>query len=149
MSHKTRIKMSEELLLPVIVQMCNDNSNMHFIQGQKTYTWYSGQGVCDHAIKVDGCEYEIGVRKVGDHWELETDFYYTGGLGEVFGENGGKLSQGYSFTKAKMAAKAKGMTYYEAPSENGWRKLVVNMQGSISSGTGKPGPGQGKSWAEW
>lgn len=159
MSHITKIQMSEKLDLPTIRQMCKD-MGFTFMEGQTTYKWYGRYvgdtplpegtkvedlGKCDHAIKVPGCSYEVGVSKVDNHWEIKADFWYEGGLDKALGPAGGKLTAAYGFTKAKMAARAKGHTCYEGKAENGWRKLVVNMSGT-GGGTGKPG--QGQSWSE-
>jgi len=143
LSNKTRIKMGDKLDLKIIRQMCKDHPAMTFMENQKKYKWYYGQGECEHAIKVDGCSFEIGIVQKEGYWELETDFYSTGGLAKVFGPKGGKLKAHYGFTKAKVTAQANGRTCYEGKKEGVWRKLVVNMS---SGGTGKPG--QGQSWSE-
>ena len=66
-----------------------------FIKNQKTFKWYGRWvgdtplpegvkiediGKCDHAIRVPGCEYEVGVIKRGDHYILLWDYYSAGVL---------------------------------------------------------------------
>ena len=63
-----------------------------FIKNQKTFKWYGrwvgdtplpeginieDLGKCDHAIRVPGCNYEVGVVKRGDHYTLLWDYFDT------------------------------------------------------------------------
>ena len=64
-----------------------------FMENQKTYKWFGRWvgdtplpegvkiediGKCDHAIRVPGCAYEVGVIKRGDHYILLWDYYLCG-----------------------------------------------------------------------
>ena len=37
-------------------------------------------GKCDHAIRVPGASYEIGLKRVGDKYEMLYDYWSSGGL---------------------------------------------------------------------
>lgn len=90
-----------------------------FIENQKHYAWYGhwvgdyplpkevkveDLGKCDHAIKVPGCRYEIGVIKIKEKpgkYRMYYDFYGTGGLDKIIGQNGGPLKAEYTHQAMK------------------------------------------------
>lgn len=81
-----------------------------FMEGQKQFVYYQGQKhKCDHAIRVPGATYEIGVVKQKDGtFGLETDFWSTGGLTEKIGQNGNLLTQQYKAQEVKRQMIKKG-----------------------------------------
>ena len=95
---------------------------------QKKHTYYYGQGDCDHAIRVPGASYEVGVVKNDNKgFNLTWDNYSTGGLTHVLGQNAGMLKQAYGIEQAKAAARLKGFSVTEKKLENNEIQLVVNM----------------------
>lgn len=132
MSHLVKIEL-EINDLSVLKKTCQ-RLGLKFMQDQKQYTWF-GQwvgdspmpegvkledlGKCDHAIKVPGCKYEIGVVKKNNTYGLIWDYWYTGGLEEKIGKGGGLLKQGYAIEKAKMEATKKGYSVRELRTQTG------------------------------
>jgi len=87
-----------------------------FRTGQKTYAWFGrfvgdtpmpegltvdDLGKCDHAIRVPGAKYEIGICKVAGGYELRYDYFKPGGLNP---EMLGKFSQAYAAEQLKSKA---------------------------------------------
>jgi hypothetical protein len=107
----------------------------HFIEGQTTYKWYGrwvgdsplpkdtrneDLGKCNHAIKVPGASYEVGVVETEDGtYALRYDFWSSGGLDVKLGKNAGLLKQAYGIEAAKIAARRKGFSCYEQVQEDG------------------------------
>lgn len=127
MSHISRIEVeihSLEDLKSACAQL-----GFQFMESQATYSWYGSYigdqtlpegitedrlGKCDHAIKVPGCDYEIGVVKVpGGHHILLWDSWHRGGLEEKLGKNAGFLKQAYAVEKVKREARLKGFRVSE------------------------------------
>jgi hypothetical protein len=116
-----------------------------FVEGQQTYQWYGIHvgdyplpqgfkkeelGRCEHAIKVPGATYEVGVvtRRDGKPgYTLMWDFYSSGGLQRVLGANGGRLVQAYATEAAKRAARRAGHSVTETVNANGAIVLRVRM----------------------
>ena len=89
---------------------------------------YGNRGKCDHAIKIPGANYEIGVVKdqSGDY-ELQVDFYDSS-LSKRIGNKAGILKQAYRFAKVKVAARQNGKGYSNAKdiqNRAGWKKILV------------------------
>ena len=130
MSHTLPILRGEDYWeLECVKRMCANEANMHFMENQTEFTVYTGQESCLHAIKVDDCAYQIGVTQADGKWNLETDLYYTGGLGEALGSSCGKLHQVYDVAKFQLESEAEGMWAYEeahtVPEREGWMKMVA------------------------
>ena len=96
---------------------------LEFVEGQKTYQWYGrfmgdyklpswlkveDLGKCQHAIKVPGASYEIGIVEREGEIKLLWDFWQSGGLEYVLGKEGGRLKQAYSVEQAKRTARKAG-----------------------------------------
>lgn len=85
---------------------------------------------CDHAIAVPGCEYEVGVVKRGDRYELLYDTFYAGGLHEVFGVEGNDpLLQAYAASVVEMECEKQGLSWSERALENGEVEVTVEVWG--------------------
>jgi hypothetical protein len=116
-----------------------------FRENQKTYKWYGrwegdyplpegfsqeDLGKCDHAIRVPGADYEVGVakarRKPG--YQLLWDFWSQGGLTEKLGQKGEKLVQAYGVEKAKREARRQGFSVYETTREDGSVRLTLTRR---------------------
>lgn len=100
-----------------------------FVEGQRTHKWYGRFmndwedtraaanrrdpktfGKCEHAIKVPGVDYEIGVVKTGDEtFDLVYDSWGSGrGLEAKFGTGLVGLKQGYSVEVTRRELSRKG-----------------------------------------
>jgi len=110
------------------------------VLGQKTHRWFgrflndwssqraavnrrdsSTFGTCEHAIRFDGIDYEIGVVKDGDSYELIYDTY-GGALEEKLGVGLPLLKQGYGVEVTKRQL-----------SRQGYRVTTIsNPNGSVS-----------------
>ena len=76
--------------LDALEQACA-NKGATFVRDQKSHAYYGGaREKCDHAIKVPGCTYEIGVRRnraqADEVYDLRYD-NYDRSLDRVFGAN--------------------------------------------------------------
>ena len=119
------------------------------LEGQHAFKWYgryvgdyrafekqlADQGIavkdygkCDHAIRVPGAEYEIGLVQKGGKIVPLWDFYSPGGLGNIKQENGmGGFLQAYATEKAKLEARRKGYTVTERTLPTGEIQLQVRV----------------------
>jgi hypothetical protein len=110
------------------------------MENQKTYKWYGRWvgdtpipeginiediGKCDHAIKVSGCEYEVGIIKRGEHYILLWDYYSAGGLEPKIGPNAGILKQAYTVARVKKKARIKGYRIREKKMDQGVRLVLT------------------------
>ncbi len=92
-------------------------------RNQKTFKWYSGMAQCDHAIRIPGAEYEIGLIRKDGKYELQTD-YWDANIAKAIGKNGGLLKQRYAVEQTKTQAIRKGYTVIERKIENAIRLHV-------------------------
>lgn len=114
---------------------------LEFICDQRTYAWFGehigdypipegftvdDMGKCDHAIRVPGAAYEIGVIKRDRQWMLVWDFWRSGGLERVLGKSAGKLKQAYAASKAVMEARRKGYLVKEQVTKNGGIRITLS-----------------------
>ncbi len=121
MSHISKIEL-EVKDLATLSQACAQ-LGLCLIRGQKHYKWYGKQASCDHAIRVPGADYEIGVGKTDDRYELACD-YYDRSLEKAIGRKGGLLKQAYAVAKARIEARKKGYSVLERKTETGIRLCV-------------------------
>lgn len=105
---------------------------LHWQENQHTYNWYGkwvgdynqadaafklgikpeDYGKCEHAIKVDGSDYEIGVMKRtdGTGYAITWDFWGTGRrINEVIGDGAEKLMVAYQQAFIQQFAQHEGM----------------------------------------
>ena len=114
---------------------------LEFVCDQKTYAWYGqhvgdypipegftvdDMGKCDHAIRVPGAKYEIGVVKRDKQWLMMWDFWGSGGLERVLGRGAGKLKQAYAASKVVMEARRKGYLVNEQVTKNGGIRITLS-----------------------
>lgn len=107
---------------------------------QSSYKWYGrwvgdyplpenvkvkDLGKCLHAIEVPGARYEVGVTEVNGKLTLLWDFYSSGGLEQILGNNGGKLIQAYAVEATKAQARRAGMRAYEQVEQDGTIRLEL------------------------
>jgi hypothetical protein len=123
MSHISKIEL-EVRDLAIIGQACS-RLGLQLQKDQKTFKWYGQDATCDHAIRIPGASYEIGVIQKDGRYELQCDFYDSG-IEKAIGRQGGLLKQAYAVEKAKLEARRKGYTVLEKKSETGIR-LHVRM----------------------
>ena len=123
MSHISKIEL-EVTDLESLERACS-HIGLTLNRNQTTFKWYDGNGVCDHAIKIPGAEYEIGLIKKDGKYELQTD-YWDENIAKAIGENGGLLKQRYAVEQTRTQAIRKGYRVIERQIENAVR-LHVRM----------------------
>jgi hypothetical protein len=122
MSHISKIEL-EVNDLTTLKRACA-RLGLRFVESQKTFKWFGyEEGRCDHAIKVPGATYEIGVTKKGTLYELQCD-YFDYALSNVIGQNGGLLKQAYAIERTKTEARRKGYSIIEKRTDSGIRLHV-------------------------
>lgn len=121
MSHISKIEL-EVRDIQVLGNACK-RLGLELLKGQKTFKWYGKEAGCDHAIKVPGAHYEIGVVKTGDLYELSCD-YYDKNIEKTIGKQGGLLRQAYAVEKTKIEARKKGYSVVEKKTQTGIRLQV-------------------------
>ncbi len=107
------------------------------VRGQTSYAWYGRSmgdaplpegfaatdlGTCEHAVRVPGARYEIGVvaRRDGRAgFTLLWDSWQSGGLERVLGPGAGKLVQAYGVEAATRAARRQGYAVTETVQADG------------------------------
>ena len=121
MSHIARIEL-EVTDLEALSKACQ-HLGLNLIQDQKSFNWYNGQAACDHAIKVPGAAYEIGLVSNEGKYDLQADFWDKG-IEAAIGKAGGLLKQHYALERTKTEAAKKGYRIIEKQTENGIRLHV-------------------------
>ena len=115
---------------------------LEFREGQNTYAWF-GQSVGDyrlpegftqddlgkgeHAIKVPGASYEIGLVFRDGAWRLLWDSWGAGGLEAALGPDCNRLKQAYGICAAVLEAQRQGYSVYENPMEDGSVRLHIQV----------------------
>lgn len=149
MSHVSQIERDELFDLDDLREACKRCPETEFVEGQQTFAWYGthvgdypvpdgysvkDMGKCDHAIKVRGARYEVGVRARGSDpskCELAWDDYSSGGLVQAIGRNAGRLTMEYDTIKAERAARGARRRIREVEPDRedrqGWRVLRVDF----------------------
>lgn len=138
MSHIARIEL-EINDLQTLKRAC-EKLGLQFIENQTTYKWYGSWvgdtplpdgitiqdlGKCDHAVKVPGASYEIGVVRKESKYILLWDFYRPGGLERKLGRNAGRLKQSYTLERVRKEARLKGLRLCEKKMEKGIRMVLT------------------------
>lgn len=147
MSHVTAIAI-EIRDLEALEAACAE-LNATFVRGQSTYNWFGHHvgdyplpagfkiddlGKCQHAIRLPGVNYEIGVTRnplKPDSFTLLYDFFGSGGrhdglrLKAHFGDNLAKLVQLYGVHLATRAAKRLGKAVSRTTLPTGAIKLKI------------------------
>lgn len=137
--------------LKALEQACKE-LGLQFMRDQKTHVWYGrwvndynradaafkngiapeNYGKCEHAIKVPGADYEIGVYQnpKGTGYVLAFDNYASGKvISKTLGTGLEKLKQLYGVAKATLEAKAKGWMVNRHNLPNGGIKLTLTGVG--------------------
>jgi hypothetical protein len=121
MSHISKIEL-EVKDLQVLKQACR-RLGLEFMKNKKNFNWFGKEGHCDHAIKIPGANYEVGVVKKGGCFELLCD-YFDRNIEMKIGSKGGLLNQAYAVEKAKTEARRKGYSVIEKKTQTGIRLHV-------------------------
>jgi hypothetical protein len=135
--------------LHALEQACKE-LGLEFMRNQKTHRWYGrwvndynqsdaaylqsgikpeNYGKCEHAIKVPGSGYDIGVynNPKGSGYVLAYDNFGTGQvILQKLGSGLEKLKQGYAVAKATIEAKARGWLVQKNMMPNGAVKLTLS-----------------------
>jgi hypothetical protein len=100
---------------------------LSFAKNQTSFKWWGRKnGICNHAIKIPGTAYEIGVHKQADRYDLLVD-YYDPAVEAAIGSNAGKLKQAYAIERTRTEARRKGYTVVEKQTEDGIRLSIRAM----------------------
>ncbi len=138
MSHIAKIEL-EINDLETLKKAC-ERLGLEFIENQKTYQWYgtwvgdsempegitvNDLGKCDHAIRVPGAQYEIGIVSKGRKYILLWDFWHQGGLEQKLGKNAGRLKQAYAVERVRKEARLKGYRICEQKTDKSVRLVLT------------------------
>ncbi len=138
MSHIAKIEL-EINDLETLKKAC-ERLGLEFIENQKTYQWYgtwvgdsempegitvNDLGKCDHAIRVPGAQYEIGIVSKGRKYTLLWDFWHQGGLEQKLGKNAGRLKQAYAVERVRKEARLKGYRICEQKTDKAVRLVLT------------------------
>jgi len=138
LSHISRIEL--EITSLTDLKLACTALGYEFKANQTTYEWYGrfvgdaplpedinieDLGRCDHAIKVPGCRYEIGVVKKGDTYHLLYDGWSYGGLEKAIGKDAGILKQAYTVERIKRDALKKGYRIAQQKNTAGIRLVLT------------------------
>ena len=136
LSHISKIEL-EIKSLDALIAACT-RLGFQFVKNQKTYQWYGRfvgdaplpvgitveeLGKCDHAIKVPGCTYEIGIVKRNNRHILLWDSWESQ-LRLAIGNNAGIIKQAYTTEVVRHDAKMKGYRVVEKKTEKGIRLVL-------------------------
>ena len=136
MSHISKIEL-EIKSLDALIRAC-ERLGFEFVKDQKTYHWYGRWvgdsplpegiateqlGICDHAIRVPGCTYEIGVVKRNSSYTLLWDSWETA-LRLKIGLDAGVLRQAYTVEAVRQDAKLKGYRVVEKKTDKAIRLVL-------------------------
>ena len=139
MSHLAKIEL-EITDLNALDRACK-KLGFELAREQKTYKWFgrwvgdaplpegldrNKLGECEHAIKVPGAKYEVGViKRDSGKYSLLFDEWVSGGLVPKIGKDGGKIKQHYAIEKAKIEAIRKGYRIRERVVDNKIQLTVI------------------------
>lgn len=138
MSHVAKIEIAIKDL-DTLKGACRE-LGLEFMAEQKVFEWYGNHvgdypipegftaadmGRCDHAIRVPGARYEIGIVHRNGRYHLLWDFYRAGGLERILGKGACKLKQAYSVERVRREAKLKGYHVQERKTERGIRMVLT------------------------
>ncbi len=131
MSHVSKIEM-EFRDLATLRKVC-ERLGLEFMEGQTTYRWYGrtvgpGAGLpegfseadlgrCEHAIRVNGADYQVGVVQRNNRYHLLCD-WWDKKLAAKLGESGGLIKQAYAAERVRQEARRRKMRVKETV-ENG------------------------------
>ena len=139
MSHVANINL-EVTSLDTLKKACK-RLGLEFRENQRTYQWYGhwvgdyplpqgfrkeDLGHCDHAIRVPGASYEIGVVEKNGKPTLLWDFWHQGGLEAVLGKGGSRLREAYAVETAIEQAEDKGYAWQEVTNDQG--EIEIHME---------------------
>ena len=118
MSHIVVLKL-EIKDIEAVKRMCT-NLGWEFCENQKTHTYYVGQqNSCDHAIKVPGCAYELGLQFAGDQYQLSWDSYENNLRKAMGGSEGQTFLQEYGLACVTLEAERNGYGWSSTKLDNG------------------------------
>lgn len=123
MSHLSKIEIQINDL-QALQQACRV-MGLAFAENQRQFKWYNGLSPCDHVIRVPGASYELGVVRNGKNYELQCDFWSSGGLVDKLGQNGNLLKKHYSLERVKSEARKNRYNIREQRIENGTRLILT------------------------
>jgi len=138
MSHISKVEV-EIQSLDDLKKACQ-RLGLTFQEGQTSYKWYGrwvgdaplpegvkqeDLGKCAHAIHVPGADYEVGIVKTSNKYQLLWDSWSAGKLEKVLGKDAGLLKQAYAIERVKRESKLKGYRIQEKRIDNGIRLIMT------------------------
>jgi hypothetical protein len=140
LSHLSNIEL-EIKDLNVLKEACK-RLGFEFLENKHTFAWYGvwvgryplpegmtpdDLGRCNHAIRVPGAEYEVGVIQRDHHYLLFWDSWRKGGLEKdsALGRGAKRLKQAYAVERVKLEARRKGYTLQEKKIDKGIRLVLT------------------------
>jgi hypothetical protein len=136
MSHIAKIEL-EIKSLDALIKACQ-RLGFEFVRDQKKYTWYGRWvgdyplpegiakdqlGTCDHAIKIPGCTYEIGVVKRNSSYTLLW-YSWESALRLKIGQDAGVIKQAYTVEAVRQDALLKGYRVTEKKTDKAIRLVL-------------------------
>lgn len=126
MSHITKLKLVIKDL-SLLDRACK-RLNIQLMKNQKTFAWYGREPApCEHAIKIPGAKYEVGVIKNGKSWELQCD-WFDHGIERAIGREGGFLKREYVAEASKLDSLKKGFQVKETRLADGKVEVIITVQ---------------------
>jgi hypothetical protein len=131
MSHVAKIELEIQDL--ETFKLACQRLNLEFVENQQTYRWYGRYmgdapllegftaedlGNCQHAIRVPGASYEIGIVHRQGKYHLLWDNWQSGGLERQLGPGAGRLKQAYGIERVRQEARLKGYRLSEKQMNN-------------------------------
>lgn len=118
-----------------------DRLGFTFCEGQTSYKWWGrwegdspllarirleDLGKCDHAIRVPGSRYEVGIVKMEDgSYDLRWDYIHGPLCNAMGGPSADKFRQAYQIEVARIEARRKGARFQEFRLPDGTVKLRI------------------------
>lgn len=122
--------------LATILFLCK-RRGWQFMENQKTFTWYKNQKQdCEHAIRLPGCDYELGLTSCrdGEGFNVLADFWGDGGLDKILGEQGEIFHEWYNMEKDIAWAENNGYGWEEIETEDMSKKLLIHVNDVANGG---------------
>lgn len=138
MSHVAKIELEIQDL--ETLKLACRRLHLEFLENQRTYRWYGKYlgdsplpegfspedlGKCQHAIRVPGATYEIGVVHRQGKYHLLWDSWHAGGLERMLGPGAGRLKQAYAIERVTKEARLKGYRLCEKQVNNSVQLILT------------------------
>ena len=130
--------------LEAVKRLCQ-NLGWEFLENKQEYTWYGRWvgdynaadaatqngitpeqlGKCDHAIRIPGITYELGLKRKGDQYVLLWDFWDSRLKEAMGGSSGSRFLQEYGKACVTLEAEQQGYSWQERQLADGTYEIEV------------------------